>query len=112
MKLDCNTVIAMLRTLTNSKYKIHDYIIVKPLNSIRIKLDENPDDLIIELDKVSGKIEVKLEELAPKEGTHSISVLWSDELTEDSIYRNCKLIVDYIEDVMDWGTTDINLYNY
>lgn len=111
MKLDCNTIIAILRVKANSKYKIYERTRIKPLDSIYIKLDENPDGLIVKLDRVNRKIEVIHEEFILKEGEINASFLWSDELTEDSMYRNCQLILDYIEDVMDWGSTEINIYD-
>lgn len=111
IKLDSNTVIAILRLKANSKYKIYDHTRIKPLESIYIKLDRNPDGLIVKLDRVNRKIEVIHEEFILKDGEINASFLWSDRLTEDSMYRNCQLILDYIEGVMDWGSTEINIYD-
>lgn len=112
MKLNCDTIIVILRIKVNSKYTIYERTRVKPLDSIYIKLDKNPDGLIVRVDRVKRKIEVVHEEFILKSGEIYTSFLWSDELTEDSIYRNCQLILDYIEEVMGWESTDINIYNY
>ena len=96
--------------LLNSKYYVYDYTSAVPCDTLVVKIEGNPEELTITINKSVGKLEVK-SIVTNRDGSLTTNELWEDLLSEESLSRNCDLVKEYIEEVMDVGYTNVNLYS-
>lgn len=111
MILDSYTIKARLMSrLINSKYHVYDFTSAAPCDSIIVKLEGNSEELVITINKSEMKLEVR-SVVTKSNGSISTYELWKDWLSEESLSRSCNLVKEYIEEVMDVGYTNVNLYS-
>lgn len=111
MILDSYTIKTRLMSrLLNSKYYVYDYTSAVPCDTLAVKLEGNSEELTITINKSDGKLEVK-SIVTNSNGSLTTHELWEDLLSEESLSRNCDLVKEYIEEVMDVGYNSVNLYS-
>lgn len=111
MILDSYTIkVRLMSRLINSKYHVYDYTSVAPCDSVIVKLEGNSEELVITINKSEMKLEVR-SVVTKSNGSISTYELWKDCLSEESLSRSCDLVEEYLEEVMDVGYTNVNLYS-
>lgn len=111
MLLDSYTIKTRLMSrLVGSKYKVYDFTSAVPCETLIVKLEGNSEELTITINEPDGKLEVK-SIIVNSNGSLTTNKLWEDQLSEKSLVRSCDLVKDYIEEVMDVGYDNVNLYS-
>ena len=96
--------------LVGSKYTVYDYTSAVPCETLIVKLEGNSEELTITINEPDRKLEVK-SIIVNSNGSLTTNKLWEDQLSEKSLVRSCDLVKDYIEEVMDVGYDNVNLYS-
>lgn len=111
MILDSYTIkTRLMGRLVGSKYHVYDYTSVVPCDTLIVKVEGNSEELTITINEPDGKLEVK-SVVVNNNGSITTNELWEDRLSEKTLVRSCDLVKEYIEEVMDVGTDNINLYS-
>lgn len=100
----------LMSRLVGSKYIVYDFTSAVPCETLIVRIGGNSDELVITINEPDGKLEVK-SVIVNSDGSLTTSDLWEDILSEEALVRSCDLVKDYIEEVMNVGYDNINLYS-